>query len=76
MQGATYQIGFIAKHSGQFVNFACRATRLFSQFSYLICYNSETPTQIAGPGGLNGRIEGQQVGLVCDIFYLLGHFGN
>ena len=40
---------------------------LFSQFAHLVGNHSEASPRISGPCRLNGGVQGQQIGLICNI---------
>ncbi len=39
----------------------------FGQFAHLVGDDGEAPAVLPGPGGLDGGVEGQKVGLVADV---------
>lgn len=47
-------------------DFAGRLRGLFGERLHLRCDHGETPTRLAGASGLDGRVQGKQVGLSCD----------
>ena len=46
---------------------------LARELAHFVSHHGETAATLASPGGFNGRIQRQQVGLVGDFADLLGH---
>jgi signal peptidase I, bacterial type len=53
--------------------YTCAKHGFFRQFAHLIGHHGKAAPRVASPGGLNGGVEGQQVGLVRDVFNGLGN---
>ena len=58
---------FLQRFFNQIASIDCRLCTVTRQFSDLICHNRKTFSGFPGTCCLNGSIQGQQVGLTCNL---------
>ena len=57
-------------------HFAGSLHGFFGQVAHLVGHHGETATGLARPGGLNGRVQGQQIGLIGHIIDKIHHVAD